>query len=59
MLAVLAGPVDGEVAIALETLQQPRLRDVPGHAPQEHPGGVGGVLMATRGKLTTPRANHF
>ena len=59
MLVVLPRPVNDEVSVTLETLQEPRLHDVPGHAPQEHARGVGGVLVATRGQLSTPRAHHF
>ncbi len=59
VLAVLAWPVNGHAAIHLEALNQAPLSDVPGNAPQEHPGRVGGVLVPACRQLPTPGAHHI
>ena len=59
VLALLAGPLNGEVAKWLEVLQQRGLGNVPGNPSQEDPGRVGGVLVPPWGKLTTPCAHHL
>lgn len=59
MLALLAGPIHGQVAKGTKTCDEAGLGDVPRDSPQEYPGAVGRVFVPLRWKLATPSANHL
>ena len=59
MLSILAGPFDPEIAVALESRQQPDLGDVPWNAPNEDFARVDGVAIDSWRKNSTPGAGCY